>query len=270
MGSIYNAIIRSALIILIVACSAFTVPPYMWYATYSVENYSMNGCHFFLNLFTAHEDAAGFSRAINSAGLPCDVRHVYNKLDAACTADLWSGHDAKVNKVDFLFYAGHGCGTGPYLGCNPAYQIANWSDIRFGGNGFLKWVQAAACNWFIADSVDGDCSTGMTEFQRWNNCFAGVHVIQGHRALTYEHQNYDSMSIEFWNRWVYQNNTIYNAWRNAQIKWVYERTGYRGLQPATAAPDLIYINELWQEASDAPAPSGMNYLIWATVGTPAY
>ena len=39
--------------------------------------------------------------------------------------------------------------------CDQAYQITNYSDIRFGGNGYLKWVQAAACSWFIADSMSG-------------------------------------------------------------------------------------------------------------------
>lgn len=271
MGSIYSIIVRSALLTLILTFSAFTVPPYMWYATYSMENYSRTGCNVFVNLGSAHEDATGFSNAVNSAGLSCDVRHVYNRRDAECIPSRWSGYYAEVNYVDFLFYAGHGCGTGPYLGCDPAYQITNWSDIRFGGSGYLKWVQAAACNWFIADSIDGSCGTGMDEFQRWENCFEGVHAIQGHRAVTYDHPRYfDSMSIEFWDRWVYQNNTIYNAWKSAQIKWVYEKGRYRGLQPATAASDLIYLNELWQDASDAPAPPGMKYLAWATVGTPQY
>jgi hypothetical protein len=242
----------------------------MWYATHSIEAYVLSGCHFYYNLFTTHEDAAGFSKAVNSANLSSNVRYVYNRRDTACTANRWSGRSAEINYVDFLFYAGHGCATGPFLGCNSAYQIANWSDIRFGGYGYLKWVQAAACSWFIPDSLDEDCGTGMTEFERWDSCFNGVHVIQAHRAETYDHSHSDSMSIDFWNRWVYQNNSIYQAWRNAQIKWVYERTGYPGLQPATAAHDLSYLNELWQNATDAPAPFGMNYLMWATVGNPEY
>ena len=169
----------------------------------------------------------------------------------------------------FFFYAGHGCGTGPYLGCTPAYQVTNWSDIRFGGAGYLKWVQAASCKWFAVDTAN-TCITGMNEFQRWKNCFEGVHTIQGHRAITFEHFNSDSMSADFWNRWVYQNSTIHNAWRNAQVKWIYEKVGFPGLQPATAAADLIYLNELWQDASNSPAPPGMKILTWATVGIPAY
>ncbi|NLL12078.1 MAG: hypothetical protein GX267_01615 [Fibrobacter sp.] len=270
MGSIYSTFLRCGFLILIAVCSAFTIPPYMWYATYSVENYSRTGCSIYANLGTAHEDATGFANAVNSAGLPCDVSYRYNRRDAECVPSRWTGYSAELNYVDFLFYAGHGCGTGPYLGCDQASQITSYSDIRFGGYGYLKWVQAAACNWFVVDSLDVDCGSGLSEFDRWNNCFQGVHVIQGHRAATYEHRFYDSMSEEFWNRWVYFNNTVHSAWKNAQIKWVYEKPGYRGLQPASAAADYYYITELWQDANDAPAPSGMGCLVWATVGNPQY
>ncbi len=270
MRSIYSTIIRSALLVLAIACCAFTVPPYLWYATHSIEDYTMTGCHFFLNLFFCHEEASGFSNAIVSLNLPCQVRYVYNRHDDECTAARWTGMDAEINGVDFLFYSGHGCATGPYLGCNSTYQVTNWSDIRFGGSGYLKWVQAAACNWFIPDEMDEDCATGMSVFQRWTNCFQGVHIIQGHRAATYDHSNYDSMSTEFWNRWVCWNEIIYYAWRDAQIKWVYERSSNRGLQPASATPTHYYLCELWQDATDAPAPTGMGYLVWATVGIPEY
>lgn len=269
MRSIYSTIKRSLILILITVCSAFTVPPYLWYATHSIRNYQSTGCDPYLNLSTTLGDALAFANAVNSLGLSSNVRHVYDRRDAECTASRWSGSYAEINYVDFLFYAGHGCGTGPYLGCSPAYQIKNYSDIRFGGNGYLKWVQAAACKWFVTDSANA-CETGMDEFERWNNCFQGVHVIQGHRALTFEHQFSDSLAADFWNLWVRQNNTIYNAWRNSQIKWLYERSRYSGLQPATAAHDLNYLNELWQDATDAPAPAGMNCLMWATVGEPLY
>ncbi len=267
---IFNRVIRLAgIIILMVACSTFSVLPYMWYSTYSIEDYYYNGCDPLLDLSTAHDDADGFSRAINSAGLPCEVQYIHNVRDAACTANRWTGTNAEINEVDFVFYAGHGCGTGPYLGCTPQYTLTNWSDIRFGASGYLKWVQAAACSWFAADSVD-DCPTGMTEFQRWGNCFKGVHTVQGHRALTFEHRFSDSMSTEFWTRWAFQNNTIHNAWKCAQIHWVYEKTGYWGLQPATAGADYSYATELFVNAPDYPAPAQMGCLMWATVGNPLY
>lgn len=247
--------------------AAHAVPPYMWYATHSIEYYYGNGCQN-LNLGGCHEEALGFSCAIQAWGLS-NTWYRYNRRDAECTAARWTGASAEVNYVDFLFYSGHGCGTGPYLGCDPEYEITNWTDIRFGGNGYLKWVQGAACSWFVAAVAD-DCHSGKTPFQRWGNCFAGVHTVQGHRANTYDYVDWLQMSSEFWGRWVNTGDVISMAWRDAQARWVYEEEGNPGLQPATAASDMTYALELWEDATDTPAPSGIGYLGWSTFGTPEY
>jgi hypothetical protein len=247
---------------------AQAVPPFMWYATHSVEYYYGNGCAYNLNLQRCHEEADGFNYAIQALSLP-NAWYRYNRRDEECTAYRWTGVSAEVNMVDFLFFSGHGCGTGPYLGCDPAYEITNWTDIRFGGDGYLKWVQGTACTWFVAAAAD-DCESGMEPFERWGNCFVGVHTVQGHRADTYEYVNELQMSAEFWERWVTAGNTISMAWREAQSHWVYEEAGNRGLQPATAASNMNYAFELWADASDAPAPSGIGYLGWSTFGTPEY
>ncbi|MBN1759966.1 MAG: hypothetical protein JW863_16690 [Chitinispirillaceae bacterium] len=242
-------------------------PPFMWYATHSIQYYVGNGCNAGLNLGGSHNEASGFSNAVQAWGLP-NTWYRYNRRDTECIAARWSGTAAEVNQVDFLFYSGHGCGTGPYLGCSSAYSITNWADIRFGGNGYLKWVQGSACCWFVAPESD-DCQSGMHPFDRWNNCFAGVHTIQGHRANTFDYTDGQSMSAEFWSRWV-NGNTIYMAWREAQIHWVYEEEGNPGLQPATAAHDQLWGYELFEDAEDVQAPSGIGYLGWTTVGTPTY
>ena len=130
-------------------------------------------------------------------------------------------------------------------------------------------MQGAACSWFVAAESD-DCESGLTAFQRWNNCFAGVHTVQGHRANTYDYVDYMQMSSEFWGRWVNAENTIYMAWREAQAHWVYEEAGNPGLQPATAAPDMTFSFELWEDAADTMAQSGIGYLGWSTFGTPEY
>ncbi|MBN1309625.1 MAG: hypothetical protein JXA18_17020 [Chitinispirillaceae bacterium] len=259
-----------ALVILAItgAASVYGVPPYLWYATHSIEYYYGNGCSVYLNLDSPHDEADGFHNAVVAKGIGNSWRR-YNRRDTECTAARWTGTSAETNGVDFLFYAGHGCGTGPYLGCNSTYEITNWSDIRFGGNGYLKWVQAAACEWFVAEALD-QCDSERDEYERWEDCFAGVHTVQGHRAVTYEYVQPDSMSREFWDRWVSQNNTIYYAWRQAQVHWVYEVGGNPGLQPATAAYNDTYAYELWSNADDDLAPSGMGWLGWATVGTPEY
>lgn len=264
----FRIIITTIILTAIGGIAVYAVPPYMWYATHSIEYYYGNGCSPLLNLDTSHDDADGFHNAIVAKGISNSWRR-YNRRDAECTATRWSGTSAENNSVDFLFYSGHGCGTGPYLGCSSAYTITNWSDIRFGGTGYLKWVQATACGWFVPEALD-QCNSGRDEYERWGNCFNGVHTVQGHRAVTYEYVQSDSMSREFWDRWVSQNNTIYYAWRQAQIHWVYEVGGNPGLQPATAAHSSSYAYELWSNAGDTPAPNGMGWLGWTTVGTPEY
>ena len=258
---------------LLLSVNLFSVPPYMWYSTYSVENYGATGHwwdgFYFGNLGTCHEDAHGFHLAVSGHHEPgVHYNFRYDREDAACLASLWKGPSAEVNYNDFIFYAGHGWGKGPVFGGNSNYRITNWDDIRFGQYGFLKWVQGAACEWFVASSYTA--GFGRTEFQRWSPCFKGVHAVQGHRAVTYDHSYSNQMSDEFWDRWVDNGDTIYYAWRQAQINWVYNHGPAPGLQPATMAHNSTYLYETWANAGDAKAPDGANILSWATVGTPQY
>ena len=97
-----------------------------------------------------------------------------------------------------------------------------------------------------------------------------VHTVQGHRAVTYDHAYSNEMSDEFWDRWVDNGESIYWSWREGQINWVYTHAGNPGLQPATAGQSSSYANETWSDATDDQAANGMNWLGWATVGTPQY
>jgi hypothetical protein len=249
--------------------SAYSAPPYMWYATHSIENYDGNGDCGRPNLWACHDDADGFAAAVNARGLS-NTWYRYNRRDSECTANRWSGYSAEINYVDFLFYAGHGCSKGPVLGCNPGYPIVNWEDIRFGGNGYLKWVQAAACTWFVNEDNDNWCPTDRTVWQRWSPCFRGVHTVQGHRAGTWDTYYSYEMNNQFWVDWCERGYTIYDAWRHSQIDWVYEEMGKPGLVPAAGASTSEYGEELFSQATDAPAPNGMNWIRWSTVGYPQY
>lgn len=170
--------IRFFIVVLaLLSFNLFAIPPYLWYSTHSIENYSGNGnnCNgnWWPNLGTCHEDADGFSYAVSGHNVFNDY-YRYNRRDADCTAARWSGSSAENNDADFLFYAGHGWGNGPFLGCNAAYPITSWTDIRFGGGIYLKWVQAAACEWFVDETVD-PAGSGKNEFARWSDCFNGAY-----------------------------------------------------------------------------------------------
>ena len=254
------------------ASIAMATPPYMWYATHSVENYVGNGCGVlsgYHNLANSHEEADGFNTAIVNpvrSNLIVGRMFRYNRRDADATRARWLGDQAEINYVDFLFYSGHGTGFGPTLGCNATYTTDCRTDFRFRGIGYLKWVQASACLWFEAPQY----ANGVSEFSRWNASFAGVHTVQGHRAVSYEGSNPAAMSEEFWNRWVNLGESIYSAWRNAQISCVYENGAHPGLQPATMGANGTFATETYASAGDAAAPYGATWLGWATVGTPEY
>jgi hypothetical protein len=262
-----------AILFLFCVAGLFAVPPFIWYSTYSVENYGATGHYwgqfYFGNLGTCHEDATGFHNAVaghHVSGVSYSYR--YNRRNTACTAARWTGASAEVNYNDFVFYAGHGWGRGPVFGGNSAYRIICWDDIRFGQYGYLKWVQAAACEWFVDGSKTA--GFGLSPFSRWDPCFKGVHVVQGHRAVTYDHEYSNQMSDEFWDRWVDSGNSIYYSWRQAQIHWVYQEGPAPGLQPASMAHNSTYLNETWSAAGNAKAPDGAGILKWASVGNPVY
>lgn len=245
-------------------------PPYMWYATYSVNNYSANGDCGRGNLQRSHEGAEAFSAALESMNLN-NTWYRYKRKDSECLASRWTGESAEVNQVDFVFYAGHGCGKGPVFGCNPEYQIFNKDDIRFGGNYYLKWVQAASCSWFTPTQYD-DCQTGLSAWVRWKPCFRGVHAIMGHMAKTWEYEYMQEAAQQFWNDWCVNGFSIWEAWYWSQAYWVYEKGGNYGLQIAIAAPTEAYAHETFADASDAPAPApaGDPWIEMSIVGYPAY
>jgi hypothetical protein len=253
----------------LMSAASFAVPPNMWYATYSINNYTANGNGggMWGNLGTCHADADGFNAAVVAHNPPGRAYH-YNRRDAAVTAARWNGANAEININDFIFFAGHGWDIGPYFGSNTGYPISSITNIRFGGpgGGFLKWVQAAACDWFMPQAV---ANTGLNEFARWNASFQGVHSVMAHRAVTYDHAFSNQMSSAFWTRWKTNGETIYSAWVNAQIDWVYTQAGNVGLEPAVMYETGMN-NETWASATNAFATVGTKNLTWTTVGNPQY
>ena len=77
---------------------SYAAPPYMWYATYSIENYDGNGDCGWRNLIIPHESADGFASALEARGISNTWRR-YNRRDDACTAARWSGINAEINGV---------------------------------------------------------------------------------------------------------------------------------------------------------------------------
>lgn len=271
-------VIKFFLLILLMQVTAVAIPPYLWYGTYSVENYAGNGCpcdtiqingHWGVfcgeNLQYAHEEASAVSTAITNLGINNSMLR-NNRRDDAATAACWKGASAEIKYLDFLFFSGHGNGFGPRLGCSSEYLLTCY-DISFcGSGGYLKWAQGSACLWFCHP----DYANGVDEFTRWSGSFQGVHTVQGHRAYTYEVYNPQPLFNDFWNDWVQSGESIDEAWKSAQVEFVYANGANPGLQPATMAANSSYAVETWAAAGNEYAPAGANYLSWRTVGSPEY
>jgi hypothetical protein len=97
-----------------------------------------------------------------------------------------------------------------------------------------------------------------------------VHTVQGHRAATYDLSNPQPLLNDFWNDWVTGGESIDEAWKSAQIEFVYANGANPGLQPATMAATADYAAETWSAAGDDVAPIGAAWFSWRTVGTPEY
>jgi hypothetical protein len=259
--------------ILFFATAAFSTPPYFWYSTYSINDYGCYGGEYCLyqywsSLTNCVADANGFYYAVaaHSAYLN-NPSYQYDRRNADVTADRWSGPYAEINYNDFGFFAGHGSGFGPvFTGCtmvDPRYTFS------LGSGAYLKWLQAASCEWFCHP----DYACGVSEFTRWSSSFNGVHAVMAHRALTYDDQYSYEMSGEFLDRWVVNGESLFNSWKWAQIDWVYYNNGpIPGLQPAEMAHNSAYLSETWANAGDEQAPpaSKQMALSWGTVGYPQY
>jgi hypothetical protein len=263
-------------IVFFLTAAVNAIPPFLWYATHSIENYVGNGCacDTVVNgnttwiscpyLEMSHDEAEAFHNALVNIGIGnCNRR--YFRKDNSVTAELWAGNSAEINGVDFLFYSGHGAAFGPHLGCNSTYEVT-CSDIKFHGSGYLKWVQGCACLWFCPPQY----ADGIGEFSRWFKSFQGVHTVQGHRAVTYESEDPQALMNDFWNDWVNGGKSIDNAWKSSQIEFVYQGAGIPGLMPATMAANETYAYETWESASDVAAPAGAFWFSWRQVGNPEY
>ena len=89
-------------------CVVFAIPPFMWFATHSINDYVGNGDCGRPNLDWCHYEADGFASALNALYTPyTEVNYRYNRRDSECTAQRWTGEGAETNHVDFLYYSGH-------------------------------------------------------------------------------------------------------------------------------------------------------------------
>jgi len=267
------------LLMAVVALTALATaePSYLWYRTYSVENYNGNGCdpEDSLNLPDCHNFAQGFVNAVEGHDLgAADVWLRGMVKDTDCVASNWTTTCSQANDCDFINYNGHGNHVyGPYFGADEEYQFDIFSDVKFGGldcwGGYLKWVQLMSClSFYQAFPVDA-----------WDDVFDGVHSVMGYRSdfygidgsEAYNTQCGEALSNEFWDNWVDGEMSINASWICAQRDAAYY--GYLdeqvGIEPGiVAALGMLY--ETWASADDDPAGAGTGSFQYVTYGDPTY
>ena len=98
------------------------------------------------------------------------------------------------DKVDIMFFAGHGTQNGPYFGRSDRDDgIAKPTEIRL-GNIDLEWMAFHACCTLCHYPSSGSClykdrcgdySSSTNVFNRWRNSFQGLHYILGFGTIAW-------------------------------------------------------------------------------------
>jgi hypothetical protein len=266
------------LVISIFVISAFARPPYMWYATYSVNSYQETCAGIIDDCDYSHMEANGFSQTIQtyaSQGLINNLWWRYQRQDPQCDASQWvvpgDGDGAEINGVDFAVYCGHGCQWGPVLSCQPS-GMPKSRGMWLHGWGYLKWLLFNACAALEDNPVDGDV------FYRWNvrqsdgqSAFQGIHCIMGNRGI-YWSSGYNIGGV-FLQQWVEVQKSLFDAYF-----WASYFAFYHGWCVGTTQPAVLssshqisgagYYAEFYEDATDDPAPTGATSLVWTSYSQP--
>jgi len=129
-----------------------------------------------------------------------------------------------VEKVDMVYFAGHGTWLGPQFGVLQDDAVAKPAEIRW-GNGRLKWVVLNACDVLLDNSVTH-------AIDRWGSAFAGLRYILGFASATSDEPHRGQIFAQY----VNAGNTIRDAWVKAcqdteksSTVWAYMRADGNGV-----------------------------------------
>ena len=86
-----------------------------------------------------------------------------------------------VDNTDFTFYTGHANGNGFTFCSSQADGFLAFNDgVRWGNNIDLEWLTIAACG-PLQDNY-----AGLSWWQRWDETFAGLHLLMGYQTGSYD------------------------------------------------------------------------------------
>jgi hypothetical protein len=122
------------------------------------------------------------------------------------------------DKVDIVYFAGHGSSTGPFFGrADKDDGTAKYSEIQLGDK---------SCNWIIFDACSVLAYDGGSVFTRWKRTFKGLHYILGFGSTAYDRDDRGKKFAKYLNAGY----TVRNAWKKAcqetegsGVTWAYLR-----------------------------------------------
>lgn len=118
-------------------------------------------------------------------------------------APLEGTDTTNVEKVDMVYFAGHGTGLGFQFGVLKDDAVAKPAEIRWGDER-LKWVVLNACD-VLLDSA------ASRAIDRWEPAFRGLRYILGFAGLTSDEPDRGQIFAQY----VNAGNTIRDAWIKA-------------------------------------------------------
>jgi hypothetical protein len=241
----------------------FGVPRWLWSNIYSIDITVLPNQGAALAYMDASSWANSLKNDINAKYPSVSVINSSHQ-DAVVTAALLEDYAHSAN-ADAMYYSAHG-GARTLFCCLPntvpstrgSDQVTFSSDyagqpynIKFGGysiyglySSYTKWVFLDVCEPL------GNTNNGITQF---NQTFDGIHAIIGFNSndpglqhlvctshfmwwCTNQQWRYTSdKEIEFADRWINQNLTLWDSWCVAVRDKVYNEFGY-GIEPAIMAP----------------------------------
>ncbi|HKE82319.1 MAG TPA: DUF6345 domain-containing protein [Vicinamibacterales bacterium] len=153
-----------------------------------------------------------------------------------------AGSDTSVvEKVDIVYFAGHGTPLGFEFGVLQDDARAKPAEIRW-GDGRLKWVAIDACKVLFHDDVTNPV------IDRWGQAFRGLRYILGFGDLTSDDDTRGRVFAEYLN----DGDVIGEAWRKAceetddNGEWAYLRADGNGVSTA---------QDTWNDANTPNKPN---------------
>jgi hypothetical protein len=186
-------------------------------ATRSVQNVGAESISACGGLTNAAANADGYVNRFAAEGIGVSFNwHELAAWEDDFKDNSLGGNDAAyADSVDQVFYTGHANGDGFQFCSSVDDTFLHFNDAKWGNNYNLEWLVVAACGPLQDDS------SGQRWWQRWDQAFAGLHMILAYENVSWDVSNEGSKFAEYqlrtpsWWNWFQGPMKVRNAWVTA-------------------------------------------------------